>query len=76
MGTNVEKMKEIRFNGNEIVFKDAPNKGVAGIVSDQPDELAYGLVLGYNLLEYVQNSYWENQEDAIGAIRLFISNGS
>jgi hypothetical protein len=69
-------MSDMKFNGNELVFGDSPNIGVAGIAQDQPDKLAYDIALSYNLLNYVQNQYWENPEDAIGAIRRFISVGS
>jgi hypothetical protein len=42
------KKKTMRFNGNEIVFCDEPNKGVAGIAPDQPDELAEEMVSRWN----------------------------
>ena len=75
-GNEMSETKEMKFNGNELVFKDIPHKGVAGISPDQPEVVAYDIALGYNLLQYVRNTYWDNPEDAIGAIRIFISVGS
>lgn len=42
------KKRTIRFNGNEIVFCDEPNKGIAGIAQDQPDDLADEIVERWN----------------------------
>ena len=42
---------ELVWNGNEIVFKDEPNIGVAGIGSNIPDHLAQVLVERFNQVE-------------------------
>lgn len=42
------KKRTIRFNGNEIVFCDDPQRGIAGIAQDQPDELAEEIVERWN----------------------------
>lgn len=40
--------RKLLFNGNEIVFEDEPNSGVAGIASGLPDEFAKMLVQRWN----------------------------
>ena len=42
--------RKMLWNGNEIVFEDSPNTGVAGISHDMPDELAEELVRRWNLV--------------------------
>ena len=64
----------MKFNGNELVLDPELDRGVAGIAADQPDSLGFDIALGYNLMKYINSTYWDNPEDAIGAIRKFISN--
>ena len=42
------RQRKMIFNGNEIVFEDAPTVGVAGISSNMPDELAEMIVKRWN----------------------------
>lgn len=47
----MEYNKIMLFNGNEIVFLDNPQKGVAGIAPDQDDSLAHEIVKRWNMAQ-------------------------
>jgi hypothetical protein len=38
----------MEYNGNELVFVDKPNVGVAGIAQDQPDRLGHEIAKRWN----------------------------
>lgn len=43
--------RKLVWNGNEIVFEDEPNVGVAGIGNNVPEEVAEEIVRRWNVIQ-------------------------
>jgi len=50
-GEGMEYNNIMLWNGNEIVFSDNPQRGVAGIAQDQGDDLAREIIRRWNLVQ-------------------------
>ena len=50
------KEEKMLWNGNEIVFENFSNHGVAGISHDMPDSLAKTIMLRWNAFEEMKNA--------------------
>jgi len=62
--------RTMKFNGNEIVFTDTPNCGIAGIANDQPEELAEEIVNRWNQHTCGVGMYGETPRVQIGKFSL------
>jgi len=49
-------MKNLLWNGNELVFMDSPSVGIAGLAPDQPDTIGLEIARRWNMTNEEQET--------------------